>query len=153
MEVLGEDRFVVVVGAGHRFANRKKISLQELIEERWILYPSDNVIGSFISAAFRQDGQAAPRHAVTTFSLHIRMHLLATGRFVTIMQRSVLRYNAKRWALKALPIELAVPAVPLASFTLSNRTLSPAVERFLEHARELLKSRQNPLKQTASLIR
>ena len=140
MEVLGQDRFVVVVGAGNPWVHQKKLSLRELNEESWILYPPDNAIGSFISAAFRKQGLGLPRNTVTTFSLHIRMHLLATGRFVTIMQESVLRYNAKHWALKALPIELGVPSVPLASFSLSNRTLSPAVECFLEHARELMKA-------------
>ena len=140
MEVLGQDRFVVVVGTGNRFARRKTMSLQELMEESWILYPTDNVIGAFIVEAFCKQGLQPPRKAVTTFSLHIRMHLLATGRFVTIMQESILRYNAKHWALKALPIKLSIPSVPLASFSLSSRTLSPAVDRFLEHTRELMKS-------------
>ena len=137
MEVLCEDRFLLVVGAGSPWAQRRKITLRQLLNEPWILYPPDNVIGSFVAGAFRMHGLDPPRNTVTTFSLHVRMHLLATQRFVTVMQESVLRYNAERWALKALPIDLGIPRVPLASFSLAHRTLSPVVERFLETAREL----------------
>ena len=91
-------------------------SMSELIDEPWILDPPDNVIGSFVAGAFRTHGLDA--------------HLLATQRFVTIMQESVLRYNAERWSLKALPIDLGLPRVPLASFCLAHRTLSPVVELF-----------------------
>ena len=137
MEVLCEDRFQLVVGARSPWARRRKITMSELIDEPWILYPPDNVIGSFVAGAFRTHGLDAPRKAVTTFSLHVRMHLLATQRFVTIMQESVLQYNAERWSLKALPIDLGLPRVPLASFCLAHRTLSPVVERFLDQVREV----------------
>jgi len=137
MEVLCEDRFQLVVGARSPWARRRKITMSELIDEPWILYPPDNVIGSFVAGAFRTHGLDAPRNTVTTFSLHVRMHLLATQRFVTIMQESVLRYNAERWSLKALPIDLGLPRVPLASFCLAHRTLSPVVERFLDQVREV----------------
>jgi len=139
MEVLCEDHFQLVVGAMSPWARRRKITLPELIDEPWILYPPDNVIGSFVASAFRMHGLDPPQNAVTTFSLHVRMHLLATQRFVTIMQASVLRYNAERWSLKALPIDLEIPTVPIASFSLTHRSLSPVVERFLEHAREVSK--------------
>jgi hypothetical protein len=55
------------------------------------------------------------------------------------MPASTLRFNAKRWSIKVLPIDLGVPAQQVAIFTLKNRTLSPAVKLFVECAREVAK--------------
>jgi DNA-binding transcriptional LysR family regulator len=68
------------------------------------------------------------------------MQLLATGRFLTIMLGSVLRQNAQRWSLKALPVDLGIPPVPIAVFTLKNRTLSPVVQVFIEHMRRVARA-------------
>ena len=75
---------------------------------------------------------------VTTFSMQIRTHLLATGRFLTIMPNSMLRFNSKAWRMKALPIELHVQPRFVAVVTLKNRTLSPKTQQFIELARGVL---------------
>ena len=71
--------------------------------------------------------------------MHLRFHLLKTGRFVTILHGSVLRFNAERWSLRALPIDLQIRPVPIGLFTLKQRTLSPTVQPFIEQAREVAK--------------
>jgi hypothetical protein len=48
----------------------------------------------------------------------LRNHLLATGRFLTVRPDSVLRYNAQRWSLKALPVDLGVKPRAVAILTL-----------------------------------
>jgi DNA-binding transcriptional LysR family regulator len=60
------------------------------------------------------------------------------------MPSSALRLNAKRWGLKALPIDLGVQLPAEGILTLKNRTLSPAVRVFIEHAREVAKSMAEP---------
>jgi hypothetical protein len=55
------------------------------------------------------------------------------------MPASTLRFNAKAWALKALPIDLGL-RIPIGIVTLSNRTLSPIVEVFIGHARAVAKT-------------
>jgi hypothetical protein len=52
----------------------------------------------------------------------------------------VVQFAAKRWAIKALPIDLGVQAPPVGIVTLRNRTLSPVVQLFIECAREVAKS-------------
>lgn len=68
------------------------------------------------------------------------MHLLATGRYVTVLSGTTLHYNAKRWSLKRLPIDLGVPAMPITVFTLKGRTIAPVTQAFVEHTRALAKS-------------
>jgi DNA-binding transcriptional LysR family regulator len=48
--------------------------------------------------------------------------------------------QAKRYSLKALPVELSTPPWPMVIVTLKNRTLSPVVERFIACVREVAKS-------------
>jgi DNA-binding transcriptional LysR family regulator len=65
--------------------------------------------------------------------MNVRMHLLASGRFLTFIAESLLRQNAKRWSLKALPVALGTQQLTVAVATLRNRTLSPTARLFLEH--------------------
>jgi hypothetical protein len=51
----------------------------------------------------------------------------------------MLQYNAERWSLKRLPIELQIPEMPIGIFTLKNRTISPVAQLFIGHARMLAK--------------
>jgi DNA-binding transcriptional LysR family regulator len=142
-EILCQDKFVVVANAQSPWARRRKIALAELINEPWIMYPPNNVVAAFMSQAFRANGLDVPRGGVTSYSWLLRMHLLATGRFLTIIAESALKHNAERWALKALPINLDIPSLPIAVFRLKNRTQSRAIELFVQHAREVAKSISN----------
>jgi DNA-binding transcriptional LysR family regulator len=140
VELLLKDRYFVVAGASSPWARRRKVTLAELADEAWLHIPPTNPFGSVLAGAFHAEGLDLPRKGVITFSHHLRNDLLATGRFLTIMAGTVLRANAERWALKALPIDLKIPPNSVAAFTLKRRTLSPVVELFLEHAREVAKS-------------
>ena len=46
-----------------------------------------------------------------------------------------MHFNATRYALATLPVELPPQPLPAGILTLKNRTLSPVVDRFLEAAR------------------
>src|SRR5690348_2410139 len=140
VERLCDDAFFVVAGARSRWARRRKIAIAELTDESWIFFPPNSVSGSYIEAGFRANGLELPQHALTSFSIQLRLHLLATGRFLTVLHGSVLRFNAATWSLKALPIDLRIRPMPIAIFTLRNRSLSPVVDLFIEHAREVAKS-------------
>ena len=72
---------------------------------------------------------------MTSFAAAIRIQLVATGRFLTLMAGSMLRPNAERWELKALPIALDALSFPVAVFKLKHRTVSPVAQKFVEHLR------------------
>jgi len=123
VEVLFEDRLFVVAGARNRWTRRQKIELAELMNERWLLLPANNVLSSLIAQAFQARGLTVPRASVTA-DIHVRIHLLTTGCFVTILPDSLLQFVAKRWSLKTLPVDLSVRAPSLGIVTLKNRTLT-----------------------------
>jgi DNA-binding transcriptional LysR family regulator len=138
-EILYHDQMVVVAAASNPWARRRKVKLSELANEPWALLPSDTRLGSAVAEAFRANGLEAPRTTVTTGSGHLRDTLLATGRFLTVLQGSLLQFPVKHPALKVLPVELTATRRPTGLMTLKNRTLSPVARLFIECAREIAK--------------
>jgi len=140
-ERLFDDALFVVAGIQHRLSSRRKLELSELVSEQWVLSPQNNLLMPLVAEAFHAKGLAAPNASVTTVSVHVRSHLLATGRFLAIMPGSALEQSADRWRLKALPIDLGIQMPPVGILTLKNRSISPAVALFIEHARAFAKAK------------
>src|SRR5262249_9150316 len=112
--------------------------LAELADEPWLL-PREGIFVSLLAEAFQTNGIVPPKLGVRTYSVHQRMMLLATDRFVSAEVGSVLRYNADRFPIKTLPVNLIVRAWPVWIVTLKNRTVSPVVQTFLNCVREVAK--------------
>jgi len=150
-EFLFDDSFVVAAGAHSPWSRRRRIDLAELAGQPWVLPPPGSQIASVALEAFRAEGLDYPGTAVITDSPHVRMNLLATGRFITIFPASALRYPARRAELKALPVELPETRVPNGIVTLKNRTLGPVAQLFVEAAREAAKLPADPRRQPRPL--
>jgi DNA-binding transcriptional LysR family regulator len=142
-ELLFDDRDVVAVGAQNPWVRRRRIELAELMNEAWVLPPPDNVVGSVAMKAFRANGLDYPRTTVVSDSPHVRMSLLATGRFLSIFPASALRFPTKRQEVRILPIELPLAHTPVGIVTLKNRALGAVARLFVQHAREVAKPLAN----------
>jgi DNA-binding transcriptional LysR family regulator len=135
VEVIADDRFIVTAGARSAFARRRRVALRDLMDAPWILFPTDSLSGQYIAESFQRQHLGLPKNQFSSFSMQLRFHLLATGRFLTVLQRSVLAFNEKRWMLKPLPVDLGLASMPIVVFSVKGRTLSPVVQVFLEHLR------------------
>jgi DNA-binding transcriptional LysR family regulator len=136
-EFLFYEEVFVAAGAGNKWLGRRRIKLVQLVNEPWILAPPEIVEGSPVVEAFRAMGLTIPQAKVIGLSLPLRNGLLATGRFLTVVPGSVLRFGAERTLLKALPVDMPSWRLPVAIITLKNRTLSPLAQLFLGCAREI----------------
>ncbi len=125
-----------VFGPARRFDQH----VGDLITEPWVLPPADSTPGLHIRQAFRASGLEPPRVHMVSFSLPLHYHLLATGRFVTMLPMSMLRFG-KHLPLKMLSVETPrdLP-YPIGIITLKNRTLGPLAQLFIDRAREIAKS-------------
>jgi DNA-binding transcriptional LysR family regulator len=133
--ILFQDRLRVVVGVKSRWANRRKITLAELVNEPWCVAPSS--VGYLVTDAFRSSGLQMPRIAVTTTTAHLLFQLLESGRFVGHFGHRLLQFYTNRFALKRLPIELPTEPFSVALVALKNRTISPVAQLFVDCAREV----------------
>jgi DNA-binding transcriptional LysR family regulator len=138
-EFLFDDSYVVVVGAQNQWVGRRRIEIADLTDELWVLPPPESVIGSIVREAFGASGRDYPRVTMVTDSPHMRISLLATGRFVTIFPASALRFLTRRSELKILPVELPMARRPNGIVTLKNRALSPVAKLLIDCAREVAK--------------
>jgi len=113
------------------------------MDEPWV-FPRAKVARDIIASAFRAYGLPLPHEQISSGTLHIQTHLLATGRFLTITAASFLRYNARQWSLVKLPIDLRTKPRPHAIATLKNRTLSPVVQVFINELKAVARASSKP---------
>ena len=129
VEILFDEPVFVVAGASSPWAKRRKsIMMADLIDQPWVLPQADTEVGSIVADAFRASGSALPRPAVVCSSIEMYWSLLATGKFLAILPRSLLRFGTQRASVKALPVRLGAEPRPVGIVTLKNRTLSPAAQ-------------------------
>ena len=135
-EVLFDDRHLVMAGAKNKWVTRRNIKLADLIGEPWILPPPGSIQALHIAEAFRSRGLAPPQSQVSSFSIPLCHHLLATGRFLT-MHPIVMKQLAKHLALKTLDVRFQGIRRHVGILTLKKRTLSPLALRFIACARQM----------------
>jgi len=138
-KILFDDRLVVAAGPKNPWNRRRKIELAELVNEPWALMPQESLSGSLTAEAFRATGLAPPRPTVSSSSVNLRNELFATGRFLTTVPRFSLMLPRKHPTLKALPVELPNTRLPIAIFTVKNRSLSAIAQLFLDRIRAITK--------------
>ena len=133
-----------------RFGNPDSLRLgRAVVDEPWV-FPYAQVVRGLITAAFRAHGLSLPRERVTSGTLHLQKHLLATGRFLTITSNSVLQYNAEQWAVKALPIDLRIKPRPHAILRLKKRTLRPVVQLFIDELKAVADTAHKSVRKAAT---
>jgi DNA-binding transcriptional LysR family regulator len=139
-ETLFDDRLLIAAGAHGRWARRRKVDLVELVDAPWILPRPGTWNYLCLSQAFQMRGLSLPKPALVSMSVTLRTRLLATGPFLTVFARSVMRLNADYYNIVALPLDLPIEPWPVVVVTLKHRTLSPVVEQFITCAREVARA-------------
>jgi DNA-binding transcriptional LysR family regulator len=140
VEVLFDDDVVIAAGVESPWARRRKIDLADLAGAPWILTEGNTWNKAIIAAAFAAHALEMPKVCLMTLSVHLRTNLLATGKFVTVLPRSVVALYGRRFSLKVLPVAFPTRPWPVAAVTLKSRTPSPVVELFIEHLRTFSKT-------------
>jgi DNA-binding transcriptional LysR family regulator len=139
-EVLFDESLVFVVGAHSELSQKRRIALKDIIKSNWVLPPYDSAPGAIVGEVFRANGFSPPKPVVKTIAIQLTVSLIASGEFVGILPASVAVLSAHQAALKVLPLKSAGPRISAEIVFLKNRTLSPAVEAFIDCAREVTKS-------------
>jgi DNA-binding transcriptional LysR family regulator len=139
-ETLYEETLIVLAGARSAWARRRRIALADLMDTTWTLPPPDSLYGGIVAEAFRAAGLDLPRATVFTSVTPVRNALLRTGRFVSMVQGSAVRFGARMPSLRVLPIDLPTTRRPVGVVTLKNRTLSPVARLFIDCAHDVARA-------------
>jgi DNA-binding transcriptional LysR family regulator len=132
VDAIDAEPLVVVSGENHPLARRRKLTLADLVNERWLLPPQGTAMAAAIERLFADARVAMPQASVVTMSIHMRLHLINSSRFVTTLPQSMLRHSPLRGSFKVLPVTLPRSVGQIGVVRLKDRTLSPVAERFLQ---------------------
>jgi DNA-binding transcriptional LysR family regulator len=124
-----------VASPGSPWIARRKVRLGDLIDEPWIISPFELDASSPFMKACAAEGLSPPRNRILSNSLNLRVGLLPSRRFLTLVPGSVLAFQPWRALLKPVRLELPAWEFPTAVFRLKNRTLSAGAEAFLRAIR------------------
>jgi DNA-binding transcriptional LysR family regulator len=131
--------FAVMAERRHPLLLRKKLNLADLMGERWTLSPPDSFLGRIVVDLFRRRKLPLPPTVATTISIYMRLNLLATGGFLTVLPLTMLRHRSNRAWLRALDVDLSDSSSPIAAITLKKRHSGGAVRLFLQASVEVCK--------------
>jgi DNA-binding transcriptional LysR family regulator len=132
-QLLFKSPLAVMASRGHPLLLRKKLDLGDLMQEQWTLSPADSFLGRTVVDLFRRRKLPLPTAIVTTISIHMRLDLLASGRFLTVLPAQILQHPSNKAWLRALDVDLSDSSQPVALVTLKRRRSGGAI-RFFEEA-------------------
>jgi DNA-binding transcriptional LysR family regulator len=135
-EILLRAPLAVLADRRHPLHKRKKLSLADTMGEPWTLSPPESFLGRVVVDVFRRQQLPLPPAIVTTLSIHMRLNLLASGRFLTMLPAHMVRQRANRAWLRALNIDLPESAGPIASITVKKRSVGGALKLFQQACRD-----------------
>jgi len=133
IEVLFQDRVVIVTGRKNPLTRRQHVTLADLVNERWV--GPDSILSKWIADNFCAVGLPPPHMSVLSDSTRLYSELAATGRFLTVLPGFALKLPQPNPSLRALPLILPNSEGPVGIRTLKNRSLGPVAQLFLERVR------------------
>ena len=142
VEVLFDDRQVIMASANSKWARRRSLSLDELMKERWFVPPSDSPVGAHIADCFRTAGLEPPRPHVTSFSVPLCLRMVEEEGYLAMLPISILAKGA-HWRLRILHVDAPHVPRPTGILTLKNRTVGPLAVEFISSIRVLARSVAN----------
>ena len=136
VQPLFQETLAVLASREHPVARRRRMRLADLLQERWTLSPPGLPLGQLVARAFAADGLSPPAGAVMAVSIYLRLNLLHTGHFLTMLPRSIAQQPLVRPWIKVLPVELQPPPGEIALLRLAQRKPSGALQTFWRVARQ-----------------
>jgi len=143
VRTLFHDELAVICSKSNPLRGRR-VRLGDILDQPWILPPSDEFLWPLIRAAFEEHGAEMPRPTVTTSSTYALSMLVAGGPFLAVHPRAMLSIPGEHPQLAAVDADLAVTRAPIGLITLKKRSLSPAAKVFLESAEAVVKAMGRP---------
>jgi DNA-binding transcriptional LysR family regulator len=142
-ETLYTSILAVVAGKTHPLAARKKLTLSDLMHEQWALPPPDAFLGRVTAGLFEQKRLPLPPSIVTTTSTLMRLNLMASGRFLSVLPTSMLRHRSYKPWLRALSVDLGDRGGVIAAITIKDRRRGGALKLFLQACHAIRKDFEN----------
>lgn len=130
------EQMSVIARPGHPLAKRKKIGIDDLFGQTWILHPIGSPMRLRVETALRLSMRPSSLDIVETTSLVTTTSLIEASDMISVVPHDVAAHYAKHLLVTILPVELPVSMVNLGIITRRSKTPSPAVLAFLGYLRK-----------------
>ena len=131
-EHLWNEDFIVYAAANHPLARRKRVTLADLVPERWALASTNTLASQQIFRAFADNGLPLPRVAMEANFRLIRMQVIAQSGLLGFISRWELKQSAQRSRLVEIPVRELAWTRTLGVRYRKDAYLSPAARKFIE---------------------
>jgi DNA-binding transcriptional LysR family regulator len=136
-EHLGEEELSLVVRPEHPLARKRKLTLAELANERWIMHAASNPARLVLKAEFGRAGIAEPPDVIETNSILTALQILERCNSVAMLSHSLVRDRIARGLLRRLPIAMEARMGGFGLLTRRGEPLSEPAANFAARIRVL----------------
>ncbi len=140
VQELFKSPLAVMAARDHPLLQRKKLRVGDLMEEKWTLAPSGSFLGRVVVDLFHRRKLPLPPTIVTSMSVNMRLSLVASGGFLTVLPRLMLRYPSHKAWLRALDVDLSDSSQPIVYITLKRRRSGGALRLFEQATIDICKT-------------
>ena len=144
-EPLLEDEFVVVASIKHPLAKLKRVTLNDLAGERWVLSESSLLAQQKVHRAFLERGLPTPEVIVETRSTALKWAMVASSSLLDFTSRMAVENDFLYHQLRILPVKELTWRRPVSLIYREGSYLSPAARSFIASVRDTAASRANAL--------
>jgi len=116
LQLLRQEEWSVIASRTHPLARRRKISLDDLAQCRWVLQPQESLIRIAFEQAFHLHGRMPPRPFVETLPFTTNLSVVRASDSVTVAPKSAIRAPENINSLTVLKTELRLEVPPLTVF-------------------------------------
>lgn len=135
-QALAEEHHSLVVRAGHPLTLRSELTLQELVNEAWILPPQDSLVRPRLNALFIESGLPLPGNVIETGDLSVTTGLLRVSDAMALMTTEAARPYIDAGQLQLLPCVVSIRMDVFGIITHRRHVLSPGAEICLKILRD-----------------
>ncbi|MFB4391390.1 MULTISPECIES: LysR family transcriptional regulator [unclassified Pseudomonas] len=129
---LAPEPFCFVVNCHHPLGEAASVSLEQLLEWPWILYPKGTPIRARIERAFAEAGVAVPRNTIDTISMQTFVKVIESGPMIGMLPQVMVAPHLASGALRALQTPLHLAPQDYGILTLKGAPLSAMAQEFAE---------------------
>lgn len=135
-EALAEEPHSLIARPQHPLARRRKLSMNDLVGQTWILPPAQSILRERLNAMFLQRGLSLPEKIVETTFLPMTTSLLRRTDMLVALPEEVVRPYCDAGMLCVLPIDLGVRMDSFGIITRRGHGLSRGAQETLSALRE-----------------
>jgi DNA-binding transcriptional LysR family regulator len=145
VEVLYQDKLMLVVSPGSEYAALEKAGLSELDRMSFIVHKTDSQLYTYYKNLIESYG-ISEKVSITLSNLEAIKHAVMAGIGVSLIPYISVRSELRAGLLVRVPLDAVIeqPPYPYSLVYNINRYLSPAAERFIGILRQYMKNMQGP---------